>query len=73
MDGVLVTGVRPGSPAEEAGLRPGAVILEIEGQDVSNADDLRDKIENAKEAGKEAILMRMQFGSNRQFGALSLE
>ncbi len=37
-----------------------------------NADELRDKIENAKEEGKEAILMRMQFGQNRQFGALSL-
>lgn len=73
VNGVLVTGVRPGSPAEDAGLRPGAVILQVEGQDVSNADDLRDKIENAKDAGKEAILMRMQFGSNRQFGALSLE
>ena len=73
VDGVLVTGVRPGSPAEEAGLRPGAVILQVEGQDVSDADDLRDKIDNAKDDGKEAILMRLQIGSNRQFSALSLE
>ncbi len=35
VSGVIVTGVRPGSPAESAGLRPGAVILEVEGQDVS--------------------------------------
>ncbi len=72
VSGVIVTGVRPGSPAENAGLRPGAVILQVEGQDVRNADELRDKIENAKEDGKDAILMRMQFGRNKQFGALSL-
>jgi len=72
VDGVVVTGVRPNSPAEDAGLRPGAVILEVEGEDIRNADELRDKIENAKEDGKDAILMRMQFGQNKQFGALSL-
>ena len=72
VSGVIVTGVRPDSPAANAGLRPGAVILEVEGQDIRNADELRDKIDNAKEDGKEAVLMRMQFGQNRQFGALSL-
>jgi serine protease Do len=73
VDGVVVTGVRPGSPAEEAGLRPGAVILQVEGEDVRSRRQLREKIDNAKESGKEAVLMRMQFGANRQFGALSLE
>ncbi len=72
VSGVIVTGVRPDSPAASAGLRPGAVILEVEGQEIRNADELRDKIENAKKDGKEAVLMRMQFGQNRQFGALSL-
>lgn len=72
VSGVIVTGVRPDSAAANAGLRPGAVILEVEGQDIRDADELRDKIEDAKEAGKEAVLMRMQFGQNRQFGALSL-
>lgn len=73
VSGVIVTGVRPGSPAEDAGLRPGAVILQVEGEDIRTRKDLNDKIANAKESGKEAVLMRMQFGPNRQFGALSLE
>ena len=73
VDGVIVTAVRPGSPAEDAGLRRGVVILEVEGEDVRTANQLRDKIDNAKESGKEAVLMRMQLGQNRQFGALSLE
>ncbi len=71
--GVIVTGVRPGSAAEEAGLRPGIVILQVDGENVSSADDLRAKIENAKENNKGAVLLRMQLGENRQFGALSLD
>ena len=72
VDGVLVTGVRPSSPAQEAGLRPGVVILQVDGEEVGTADDLRAKIRNAKQSDKEAVLLRMQLGENRQFGALSL-
>ncbi len=73
VDGVVVTAVRPGSPAEDAGLQPGVVILQVDGQQVTSGDDLRGKISNAKRSGKEAVLLRMQFGANRQFGALSLD
>ncbi len=73
VDGVVVTAVRPGSPAEEAGLQPGVVILQVDGEEVRNGDDLRNKIENAQDSGKDAVLLRMQFGANRQFGALSLD
>ena len=73
VQGVVVTGVRPNSAAQEAGLRPGAVILQVDGENVTDGDDLREKIENAKKGGKEAVLLRMQLGENRQFGALSLD
>lgn len=72
VSGVVVTAVRPGSAAERAGLQPGVVILEVEGAAVTSGDDLRSKIANAKKSGKDAVLLRMQFGANRQFGALSL-
>lgn len=72
VDGVMVTGVRPGSPAQEAGLRPGVVILQVDGEDVSSGEELRTKISNAKKDKKDAVLLRMQLGENRQFGALSL-
>jgi len=73
VEGVVVTAVRPGSPADDAGLQPGVVILQVDGQQVTSGDDLRGKISNAKRSGKEAVLLRMQFGPNRQFGALSLD
>lgn len=73
VDGVVVTAVRPGSPAQSAGLRPGVVILQVDGENVSTERDLRDKIDNAKDNDKDALLLRMQMGENRQFGALSLE
>ena len=73
VDGVVVTAVRPGSPAEDAGLQPGVVILQLDGQAVTSGDDLRSKISNAKKDGKDAVLLRMQLGTNRQFGALSLD
>jgi len=72
VNGVLVTGVRPGSPAQAAGLRRGFVILQVDGEDVDTADELRSIISNAKSHDKEAVLLRMQLGENRQFGALSL-
>lgn len=73
VEGVVVTAVRPSSPAQSAGLRPGVVILQVDGEDISTGDDLRAKVENAKENNKDALLLRMQLGENRQFGALSLE
>lgn len=73
VEGVVVTAVRPGSPAQSAGLRPGVVILQVDGEDISTGDDLRAKVDNAKESNKDALLLRMQLGENRQFGALSLE
>lgn len=72
VNGVVVTAVKPGSAADKAGLRNGVVILQVDGQNISSGQDLRGKIASAKKNGKDAVLLRMQLGGTRQFGALSL-
>jgi len=42
--GVAVTSLVPGGPAEKAGLKPGDVILKVNGQDVNDANTLRNRI-----------------------------
>jgi putative serine protease PepD len=39
--GARIASVSPGSPADEAGLEPGDVVVEAGGSDVASADDLR--------------------------------
>lgn len=73
VSGVLVTAVRPGSAAEEAGLRPGVVILQADGAAMSSSAALKKKVTDAKSAGKEAILLRLQLGDAKQFSALKIK
>lgn len=60
--GVVVTQVANGSPAAEAGLRPGDVIEEVEKKPVASMAEFRDAV---SEAGDEALLLlvRTQGGS----------
>jgi serine protease Do len=43
-EGVVISGVEPGSPAEEAGLRRGDVVLEVNQQAVADVGDFRDAL-----------------------------
>jgi serine protease Do len=48
--GVIVTSVKPLSPAEDAGLRPGDVILEADFKPIENAAGLRSTLSDAESA-----------------------
>ncbi len=54
--GVAVESVRPSSPAEEAGLAPGDVILELNRQPVQSADKFISGVK-ANAAGKDMLLL----------------
>ena len=56
-DGVVVTGVAPGSSAAEAGLRREDVILEIDKKPVGDVDMLERKLANA-DAGALLLIRR---------------
>ncbi|MEM1191792.1 MAG: Do family serine endopeptidase [Pseudomonadota bacterium] len=70
--GVVVTAVKAGSAAEEAGLRTGVVIAEVENQKIRSPGDFEDRIAAAKKSSKGAALLRLQRGTVKQYSALKL-
>jgi serine protease Do len=69
--GVVVTEVTPGGPAEGAGLRRGDVILEVDGQPVSDASSLQTRL-GSRQPGQSARLYVERPGPDggRQFRVL---
>jgi serine protease Do len=70
--GALVVEVTPGSPADEAGLKPGMVIVEARGQAIKSRDDLSRAL-TAASSGDTVLLRSLSQGSStRQLHALEL-
>ena len=66
--GVVVAGVEPGSPADDAGLQRGDVILEVNRQPVENEDAYKKAVKKV-EKGK-SVLLLVRRGDNTIFLAL---
>jgi serine protease Do len=60
--GVVVSGVRPGSPAEEASIQRGDIILEANRQPVESVDDMIGKITKSPDGDR--LLLLLQRGQN---------
>jgi serine protease Do len=56
VNGAAVASVKPGSPAEDAGLAPGDVILEVNRHPVQNAENFANQVHSAP-AGKDILLL----------------
>jgi serine protease Do len=67
--GVQITGVKPGSPAADRGLKPGDVILEVAGLEVHAPGDVKDAL---KDGAKKRVLMLVRSGNDQRFVALPL-
>jgi serine protease Do len=56
INGAAIQSVRPGSPAEDAGLAPGDLILEVDRHAVASADKFASEV-HAAPAGKDILLL----------------
>jgi len=65
-EGILVREVRPGSPAEKAGLKAGDVITKAEGERVRTIRDLRSKLREKREQ-KNVSIVAIRRGSEMSF------
>ncbi len=61
--GAVVAQVRPGSPAEDAGLQPGDVVVEVNRKPVASAEQFATAV-HATPAGKDILLLVWSKGNN---------
>ena len=64
--GAVVTGVKPGSPAERASLHRGDVILEVDQEPVASAEEVKQAM-----GDKETVLLLVQRKEMKRFVAMS--
>lgn len=68
-EGVLVSGVQPGSPAAEANIQAGDVILEVNQTPVGSTAALKQEVDKTK-AGEPLLLLLRRADGNSQFASL---
>ncbi len=56
LKGAAIAGVRPGSPADEAGLQPGDVVVQVNRKDVASAEEAVADV-HAVPTGKDVLLL----------------
>jgi serine protease Do len=61
--GAAVANVRPGSPAEDAGLQPGDVVVEVNRKPVSSAEQFASAV-HATPVGKDILLLVWSKGND---------
>ena len=66
--GAVVVEVKPGSPAEEAGVRQGDVILEVNRQAVKSVKEVKDQV--AKAGEKDTLLLLVQSEQGKHYVVL---
>jgi serine protease Do len=70
--GVVIRGVKPDSPAAEAGLQPGDLILEVDHQKVATADDFATLAKGAQKDKRSALLL-VQRGASTLYTVVNPE
>jgi serine protease Do len=69
-EGVIITNVDTGGPAQEAGLRTGDLILEINKKQIRNLEDYRKAVDSIRNG--ETALLLVKRGKNTIYSALKV-
>lgn len=70
--GVAVVDVDPASPAAARGLRPGDVVLEVQGRSVATVADVEAAVKQARGESRRAVLLRVRSAEGSRFVPLPL-
>jgi S1-C subfamily serine protease len=70
--GIRIMDVQNGSPAERAGMRPGDLVIAIEGRSVTGIDDLL-RVLDHRRVGKETVIEALRKGARQSFTVIPLE
>jgi serine protease Do len=72
VQGVVVTNVDSGSPAEETNIRPGDVIVAVHNQPVRSPDDVQKRVEAETKSGSKVVLLLVNRDGALTYVALKL-
>jgi S1-C subfamily serine protease len=72
-DGVTITGLAPGGPAELAGMTEGDVVLEVDGRNIADLADLWRKVWAHGEAGVTVPLTLLRGGRRRKVACQTVD
>ncbi len=73
VEGVLVTAVVPGSPADHSGLRPGDIIIRVNNRKINNVREFNRALDRLREAGKTKALLLVRRGESNLYLVLSIK
>ncbi len=67
--GLIISDVKPGSPADSANLKPGYLVEEVDKVKVRSMNDMKKAVDQAQKTGK--ILLRVRFGDYSTYVVLA--
>lgn len=65
--GMIIQSIDQDSPLRELGVRPGVVILDVNGSPLNSVEDLEDAIARAEAQGRDKVLMAVRSGKQTLF------